>query len=60
MIQSLKSKAPTRKVTSAALAGAVSILLAGVLRRNGIDLDPGEAQALTVVLSFGTAYVVKD
>ena len=52
---------PTRKITSVALAGALSIILVWAVKHfANVDI-PGEVgQALTVVLSVVTGYVVPD
>jgi hypothetical protein len=51
---------PTRKVGAGALAAAVSILVVMVLRRYGVTLSVEESQAVTMVLSFATSYLVPD
>ena len=51
---------PNRKVTSGALAGALSVLVVWVVGLFGLDV-PGEAgAALATVLAFATGYFVKD
>ncbi len=51
---------PNRKVTSGALAGALSVLVVYVISLFGLDV-PGEAgAALATVFAFVTGYFVKN
>jgi hypothetical protein len=52
---------PNRKIGSSALAGALSILLVwGVKQWGGVEIPAEPAQAITVVLSFATGYLVAE
>ena len=54
------SKLPTRKITSASLAGAVSTLAVFVAGHYGMEIDPEAASSLTLILSILAGYIVKD
>lgn len=51
------SRKPHPKVVAGGVAGAISLLLVGILRRAGVELDVMEAQALTVVLGAIAGYM---
>jgi len=52
---------PSRKVTGGALAGGLSIILVwGVKQWGHVDIPAEVASALTVVISFITAYFVPE
>lgn len=48
---------PVAKVTAAALAGAVSVILIWILGLLGVDVPPEVASAFTTVLSFAAGYL---
>ena len=45
------------KVSAAAIAGAVSIIIVFVLTLLGVPVDPTVAQAITTVLSLAAGYL---
>ncbi len=51
---------PTRKVTSAVLAGAMSVILIWVLSLVGVEVPGTVGAAFATVLSFITAYMVPE
>jgi hypothetical protein len=51
---------PTRKVGSGALAGAIVTIIIGVLKANGIQVEPEVASASVVVMTFITQYFISD
>lgn len=51
---------PTRKVGAGALAGAVTVILVWAIGLAGVDVPVAVAQAITVVLTFITAYMVSE
>jgi len=54
------SLAPTNKVGSGILAGAVVTLVVWILSLFGVDMPAEVAAALTTVIALGTAYLVQD
>lgn len=60
MPQNQPSAAPTRKVTAAGLAGAVTTVAAWVAGQFGVTVPAEVAVAVTTILTVGTAYIVKD
>lgn len=48
------------KVTAGVLAGAVAMLIVGVLGQFGIELDANTAQALSTLLAFAAGYFKID
>ena len=54
------SKLPNRKVGSAGLAGALSVLVIWILGESGIDISAEVAAALTTVLMFAVGYLVPE
>lgn len=53
-------QAPNRKVSVGGLAGALSVILVAILRPIGIVLDAEVSSAMTTLLTFVTAYFVKE
>jgi hypothetical protein len=51
---------PTRKVTAAAIAGAVTIIIMTVLTSLGVYLDPSVVSAITTLLSFAASYLTGE
>lgn len=51
---------PTTKVTAAALAAAVSVIVVWVASLAGVDVPAEVASAFTTILSVGTAYVIPE
>ena len=47
---------PTRKVMAGGLAGALTIILVGILDRFQIEVTTAEAQSLTVVITALVSY----
>ncbi len=56
----MSSLIPTRKVTSGALAGALTVVVGYVLARQGVELPVDVTSALTLIFSLGTAYLVPE
>lgn len=53
--------APDRKVTAGALAGALTVILAWMLREfAGIEMPAEVSSAVTVLVSFVVAYFVPN
>ncbi|MDN3355063.1 hypothetical protein [Actinomadura sp. DC4] len=48
---------PEKKVTAAALAGAISTILVWVLHLAGVDMPAGVASAITTVLAAVAGYM---
>lgn len=46
------TSAPTRKVAAGGIGGAVVGLLSWLLLQYGIELEPGVAEAITVILTW--------
>lgn len=59
-----KTSAPTRKVAAGGIGGAVVGLLSWLLLQYGVELEPGVAEALTVVLTwaggFAASYMTRE
>lgn len=51
---------PTPKVASAGLGGSVSVVLFWWLRLAGVDIPSDVAAALSSLLSFAMAWLVRD
>jgi len=52
---------PDRKVSAGALAGALSVIIVWLISYfANVEIPPEVASAFTVVLTFGTAYVVTE
>ena len=58
------AKAPTRKITAAGLAGALTIVVTYILKRYGVEVEPELASAgttlLTVLAGYLTPYLPAD
>ena len=54
------SRAPTRKVGAAAIAGAVVTLVAAALAQAGIQLSGDVAAALTTLVGLGVGWLVRE
>lgn len=54
------SRQPTRKVTAAALAGAVTIIVVYVAGLFGADVPAEVASSVTTLLTFVAGYFVRD
>lgn len=52
--------APSRKITSVALAGALTTIAVWLLALGGVEVPAQVAAALTTVLTFGAGYIVAD
>lgn len=52
--------APTNKVAAGGVAGALTVILVWVLNLNGVEMPPEVSSALTVIISFGAAYLTKE
>lgn len=52
--------APSRKVTAGGSAGALSILLITTLHAFGVAIAPELAAAITTVVSFAGAWLVRE
>lgn len=52
--------APSRKITSVALAGALTTIAVWVASLASVEVPGQVAAAITTVLAFGAGYVVKD
>lgn len=48
---------PERKVNAAGLAGAVTVILVGVAGRLGLEIQPEESAALTLLIAYGAGYL---
>lgn len=48
------------KVAAAGVAGAVAVLIVGVLALFGVVLDPTVVSALTTLIAFAAGYIKKD
>ena len=54
------NKAPTRKVGSVGVAGALSVILVAILSANDVEVGAELASAITGVLAFLVGYLVPD
>jgi putative flippase GtrA len=52
------SKAPTRKVATAGVAGAISAIVLFVLKQKGVEVPGDVATAVTTLIAFFLAYIV--
>jgi len=50
----------TKKIGSAALAAAVSVILVWIASQAGLEIPPEVASAVTTVLTVGTGYIVPE
>jgi hypothetical protein len=51
---------PTRKITAASLAAAVSLIIVWAVGLAGADVPAEVASAITTVLTVGTGYLVPE
>ena len=51
---------PSKKIGSAALAAAVSVILVWIASQAGVDIPPEVASSVTTVLTVGTGYLVPE
>jgi hypothetical protein len=61
MVVRTATKAPVRKITAGALAGAISIVLLFVLNTTILSthpIPPEVASAITVILTFIVGYII--
>jgi hypothetical protein len=52
--------APTRKVSAAGAAGAVTILVVFIAGQFGLEVPPEAAAALTTLLAFAAGYARRE